>query len=334
LTTSQFGMRLGLVAAAMGAMLLCACSGSTASFLDPKSQSAAGYSRLSWIFLLAGGIIFLAVIALLLFGAFRRPAATQQSDSHRTGTALIWIGGIAIPIVVLGTVFGLSIANMAAYSGQPSADISIDVIAHQWWWEVRYPNDKVVTANEIHIPVGESARVSVTSADAMHAFWVPQLQGKIDAVPGHTNTITLTSSSTGTFRGECLVYCGLQHANMNFIVVVDSISDYRTWLASESATPAPPTDAELVHGQQVFLGSACVYCHTVAGSNASGKVGPDLTHIASRQQLGAGAISNTPGSLGGWIVDPQTIKPGNMMPPENFNGSDLQVLIAYLESLK
>jgi cytochrome c oxidase subunit II len=323
---------LGRCLAGVALLSVCACS-SSPTFLRPEGSDAAEVRGLWWILFTAAAIIFVIVVAILVIGAIRRPSTAEELRAHPFGTPLVWIGGIIVPLLVLAGVFGLSIARMVNYNtGSP--DLTIDVIGHQWWWEVRYPDDNVVTANEIHIPVGQRAHIVLTSQDVIHAFWVPALQGKIDAIPGMTNTLALEANTPGTYRGECLTYCGLQHANMNLLVIAQPADQFQDWLSAQSATPPAPTDPQLLHGQQVFLNGNCVYCHTIAGTAARGQAGPDLTHMESRQQLAAGAISNTPGALGGWIVDAQTIKPGNAMPPQEISGPDLQALISYLESLK
>lgn len=327
------GSRALLVACISLSAAMGACGGSP-TFLRPAAPDASQTRGLWWILFTTAAVVFAAVVAILVYGALRRPSQAEERARHAFGTPLVWIGGITIPAMILFTVFGLSIVQMTAANGGDSSNLTIEVVGHQWWWEVRYPHDKVVTANEVHLPVNQPARVVITSADVIHAFWVPELQGKIDAIPGQSNSIRLQASREGTYRGECLTYCGLQHANMNFVVVAQPADQFQAWLSAQSAAPPAPAGPQLVRGQQIFLGSACVYCHTIEGTNASGRVGPDLTHLASRPQLAAGTIPNTPGALGGWIVDPQTIKPGNKMPPENFSGPDLQALIAYLESLK
>jgi cytochrome c oxidase subunit 2 len=326
--------RIAAATLALASLCFGACT-SSPSPLNPSGDGAASIRDITWVVFGLGILIFLGVVALLLYGAFHTPSRAEEEARHPFGTAMIWMGGIAMPIVVLGTIYGLALSRMNVLgSGTATAPVTVEVIGHQWWWEVRYPHDNVVTANEIHIPVGQTVKFEVTSADVLHVFWVPQLQGKAEVIPGATNTLTIKATSAGTYRGECSLYCGLQHANMNFIVVAEPQAAFNTWLKGQAQTPAAPTDPLLLHGQQIFLGSACVYCHTIAGTNASGEIGPNLTHLGSRQQLAAGALPNNAGALGGWIVDPQTVKPGNMMPPENFSGPDLQALISYLESLK
>jgi cytochrome c oxidase subunit II len=303
--------------------------------LHPQGPGAQQQADLWWILFGIAAAIFFFVVFVLLYAAIRKPGIGEREDRYGFGTPLLWIGGIFIPLVALSVSYFLSISGMVAFGDQPPpSSLTIEVIGHQWWWEVRYPAEHIVTANEIHIPVEQRVEVKVTSADVIHDFWVPELQGKIDAIPGQTNSIWIEASRPGTYIGRCLVYCGLQHANMNFLVIADPPAQYAAWVSDQQTTPAPPTDPTLIHGQGVFLSSPCAYCHTIDRTSANGTAGPNLTHLASRQTIGAGTLPNTRGSLGGWIVDPQTIKPGNKMPAESFNADDLQALLAYLESLK
>ena len=177
-------------------------------------------------------------------------------------------------------------------------------------------------------------RLELSTADVNHSFWVPQITAKMDQIAGRVNTLTLQADHPGIYRGQCAEYCGLQHANMAFYVIALSPSDFRAWEQAAAQVPAVPTDATLLHGRQVFLSSACAACHTIAGTGASGAVGPDLTHFGSRRTIGAGTVANTAGNLGGWIIDAQAIKPGNVMPPIQLSSVALQALVKYLESLK
>ncbi|MEX1022002.1 MAG: cytochrome c oxidase subunit II, partial [Dehalococcoidia bacterium] len=224
--------------------------------------------------------------------------------------------------------------------------LRIEVHAHQWWWEVRYPDQgdggvtAFTTANEIHIPTGEEVHIDLTSEDVIHSLWVPQLSGKMDLVPGKTNTMYLEATEDGTYQGMCAEFCGLQHARMRFLVVAHPRADFDAWAAAQAEPAGPPSEAdgadegELLRGQQVFLGAACVYCHTIEGTSASGTVGPDLTHLGSRATLAGGTIENTPANLAQWVANPPSIKPGTQMPPTSLSGDALNALLAYLESLE
>jgi cytochrome c oxidase subunit 2 len=192
----------------------------------------------------------------------------------------------------------------------------------------------VTTANEIHVPVGRAVEFELTSVDVIHSFWAPNFHGKKDLVPGHPTTHWFKAERAGTFRGQCAEFCGMQHAHMRFVIVSEPPAEFNAWLdAQRQSAPAPQTDAQK-RGQQVFLNSSCVLCHTVQGTPARGMVGPDLTHIAGRKMLAAGTMPNTEGHLGGWIIDPQQIKPGVRMPQNQLSAADLRALLDYLESLQ
>jgi cytochrome c oxidase subunit 2 len=206
--------------------------------------------------------------------------------------------------------------------------MTIDVIGHDWWWEIRYPNG-AVTANELHIPAGEVVRLHLTTADVIHSFWVPQLQVKQDQIPGRDNYLWLEADHPGDFRGQCAEFCGLQHANMIVNVVADSPEDFDTWVA-EQAGPAVATDEP---GESVFMSSSCAGCHTIRGTSANGTLGPDLTHVASRATI-AGVLDNKTDELRRFITDPQGDKPGVTMPPSGLSADDIAAVVLYLESLR
>jgi cytochrome c oxidase subunit 2 len=320
-----------------GGLLLSSCAGSP-STLDPHGADADRIAHLSWLMFGIATVVFVIVTVLLLIALLRKHRTDEKPPTHSTERRLlvsVVIGGGLIPAVVLLIVVALGILIENASADASAGDVTIEVIGHRWWWEIHYPEQNIVTANELHIPAGKAVQVKLTSADVIHSFWVPQLHGKLDLIPGQTNTFTLESDQIGTFDGFCAEYCGLQHAHMAFRVIADSTDDFNIWLQNQSR-PAPDPDvnqADLLTGQQVFLGSSCVYCHAIQGTNASGTLGPDLTHIASRQTLGAGALPNNRGNLAGWIINSQTTKPGNLMPPMDIDPSQLPALLDYLESL-
>jgi cytochrome c oxidase subunit 2 len=218
------------------------------------------------------------------------------------------------------------------------APLTIEVVGHQWWWEFLYrdtvPDHEVWTANELHIPVGRAVRLRGTARDVIHSFWVPNLHGKRDLIPGHVNTGVLRADSAGRWTGECGEFCGHQHANMRFVVVAEPPAAFNRWYEEQLAAAAQPADSAARRGQDVFLSSGCVLCHQINGTPAGGRVGPNLTHLASRAMIGAGALPNTRGHLAGWVVDPQRIKPGVKMPPQNLSPDDLNALLDYLRSLR
>ncbi len=326
----------------MGVFLLLApvvsgCAENDQSTLSPKSSASDQIARLWWVMLIASAVIF-GVVLVLLFVALlkRRGADGGVPDTRRGGLWIPAVGGIAIPVVVLAALFALTLRTLPRTSpaSASATGLTIQVVGRQWFWDVTYPGKGVRTANELHIPVGVPVNVEVSSGDVVHSFWVPELNRKIDMIPGQTNRVTLEADRPGVFRGQCAEFCGLQHAHMAFYVVAEPRATFDAWLARESRPAALPATPELERGQQVLLGSACVYCHTISGTTASGTIGPDLTHIASRRSLAAGLLPNSKGYLAGWILDPQHIKPGNKMPGTDLSGSELQALLAYLESLK
>lgn len=308
------------------------------STLDPHGRGAGRVALLWWVMLGIAVAIYGLVVLLLGYALFHPRedgSARVRRGGRRFGLALIVAGGVLLPIVALSAVLGLSTETLHALSNPDSpSGLTVEVVAHDWWWEIRYPGTGAVTANELHIPVGRQVTLKLTSQDVIHSFWVPQLNSKLDVIPGRTNTLTLKADDPGSYRGQCAEYCGLQHAHMAFFVIADPPDQFAAWLANEGKAVGEPASDAIRKGQQVFLGSSCSYCHAVRGTNASGTIGPDLTHFASRQTFAAGTLPNTPGYLAGWVVNPQTYKPGNKMPATNFDAQSLQALLTYLESLK
>lgn len=310
------------------------CAGPT-SILEPQSPAAAQIANLWWIYLALGVLVWLIVTALVILALVRtRPDMEAPPARFLQGDTPIVIGGVAIPAVILIFLFLVTINTLRALpTAQPDA-LEIRVTGLQWWWRVYYPAAAATTANEIHIPVGQPVRILLDTDDVIHSFWVPRLHGKVDMIPGKTNTLVLQADAAGEYIGECAEFCGTQHAKMQLRLIAQPADEFEEWLARQ-AEPAPtPPEGELREGQQIFLGSACVYCHAIRGTNASGVIGPDLTHLASRRTLAAGTVPNTRGYLAGWITDPHGIKPGNRMPPTFMEAADLQILLAYLESLE
>jgi cytochrome c oxidase subunit II len=212
--------------------------------------------------------------------------------------------------------------------------LTVLVTGHQWWWEIRYPGTRAVTANELHIPVRTPVRVEVRTADVIHSFWVPQLNRKIDTIPGQTNAIELDADAVGSYRGQCAEFCGVQHAHMGLVVVAEPAAQFRQWLAGQARPAPPPASAAARRGRKIFTSAGCQSCHTIRGTSASSDVGPDLTHLASRRTLGALAIPNTRDYLRSWIVDSQAVKPGNQMPNLDLTPDRLDDLTAYLSELR
>jgi cytochrome c oxidase subunit 2 len=272
----------------------------------------------------------------MLYGIWRRrgAAAVDAPPAPVSERAWVLVGGAAIPALILAGVFVLT---LGAYRGSaPAGDpaLTVEVIGHQWWWEVRYPDQHIESADEIHIPVGVAVKIVLRSADVIHSFWVPNLAGKTDVIPGQLNATWLQADSAGTWRGTCAEYCGMQHAHMALSVVAQPTGEFARWVDHEQQPAAAPSDSGLLMGLHEFLTQQCVYCHTVRGTAAQGNVGPDLTHLASRLTLASGTLPNTRGNLAGWLLNPDRLKPGTKMPAIPLTGGQVQAIVAYLESLK
>lgn len=270
----------------------------------------------------------------------RREVRRHTLLDDRRGIRWILAGGVAFPVVALVPLFVLTMRSLAAVEARHvEPDLTIEVIGRQYWWEVHYldeaGNRLFETANEIHIPVGRTMLVRLLSADVIHSFWVPRLAGKLDLIPGKVNQLRIRADTPGEYRGQCAEYCGLQHAKMAFLVVAQPEEEFEAWAARQALPAAEPADSLAARGRDVFLSSGCAACHAIRGTPAAvADLGPDLTHLASRRTLAALAIPNNRGNLGGWIADPQAIKPGNLMPAVPLSGADLQALLHYLEGLR
>lgn len=305
------------------------------STFETAGPQAAHLASLGWTMTVMGTVVFVVVMALLLVPLYRKRHAERVDGPPLPVNERAWIvyAGMAVPAIILAGVFLLTLTAYRTTAPAPAA-FTIEVIGHQWWWEVRYPGQHVLTANEIHMPVGQPVRIVLTSDDVIHSFWVPNLAGKTDAIPGVTNTAWLQADSAGTWRGTCGEYCGVQHAHMALSVVAEADGDLSRWLANERAVSVVPGDSAVLEGEHAFLTKQCVYCHTVRGTQATGRVGPDLTHLASRLTLASGTLPNTRGNLAAWLVSPDRLKPGTKMPAVPLDGAELQAIVAYLETLK
>jgi cytochrome c oxidase subunit II len=329
-----------------------ACAGSP-SPLDPRTTAAARIAELGWLLIGLGAAASVVTIGALIV-ALRVAGRRERADTLASDTdSVVVVWGMALPALVIVVALGSTIYTLrnVAGAGGPggavhahnehaggadsgAAELTLEVTGRQWWWEVRYPSEQVITANEFHIPAGVPVRLAVTSVDVIHSFWIPQLIGKVDMIPDKTNAVTIRAEQPGIYRGMCGEFCGLQHAHMHVHVYVDNSADFAAWLARQRQNSFPPTDPVSQRGQQVFVDGTCAECHTVRGTVAAGTRGPDLTHIASRRWLGAGIHANNRVNLAGWAVNAQAMKPGNKMPAIPLADADLQALLAYLETLE
>ncbi len=312
------------------------------SALDPRSPGAATIESLWWIAFTSTGILSSLTILGLLYAVHRAHRRAAPETSRHTASreqTFILIAGVGIPTLFLIGFLTLSVRAGTAVSEHPEeATVMLEVVGHQFWWEVHYPNHGVVTANEIHIPVGEPVEVHITSADVIHSFWIPQLApGKLDMNPGRFNTLWLFAEEAGLYRGQCTEFCGVQHAHMALLVVASPPEEFEEWLDARRGTPPEPTDPEAARGREVFLEAGCSACHAIRGVSRprfAGNPGPDLTDLGSRSSLGALTIPNDREHLAQWILEPDRFKPGVRMPPTPLDDADLAALVRYLEGLR
>jgi len=331
------------------AVFLSGCAGHQQSAVDPTGPQAGRIATLLWFFVWLLTSIFVVVMALTLWTLMRRhhrsePEALETKhlppdETERKLTRVV-TGATIATVLILFVLLGASVFTGKAIAdlGRAKDGMVIELTGNQWWWQVQYdnpdPSRVLVTANEIHIPVGRPVMILGRSQDVIHSFWVPNLHGKRDLIPSRVTTEWIQADHPGTFRGQCAEFCGLQHAHMILWVIAEPEAKFDAWLDQQLQPATPPSDPVKLHGQQVFVGNACQYCHTIRGTIAAGQVAPDLTHFGSRRGIAANTLLNNVGNLGGWIVDPQSIKPGNQMATIALRSEDLQPLLEYLESLK
>lgn len=310
------------------------------SMIHPAGPAAADIARLWWVMFGAFTSVFVLVIILLAFAVWRKPdtATVAQANMPPWGkTGFIVAGGIILPLLIVTPLYIYSLTTSARLH-TPKDALTIRVIGHMWWWEVRYQDDSIVTANEIHIPAGVPVRLELTSADVIHSFWVPRLNGKRDMVPGLKTAFWIQADEPGIYRGQCGEYCGTQHANMAFEVIALTADDFTAW--QRARTQAVQTQSDEQHrGAAVFRKAGCPQCHAVRDAEAvrtvaTSNAGPDLTHLASRRMIGGAVLPNSRGNLAGWVADAQGIKPGVKMPRTYLAAEELHDLVSYLETLK
>lgn len=313
------------------------------STLSSAGPASAHITSLSWILYL----IFIVVVAimwgLILLvalhrrGSLREHAPIELNDGHDW----VFAGGFLIPFFILATIYILGLKTLSAFPAPGDGPVphpEIRITGHQWWWEVEYigrpPDQRFKTADEIHIPVGRPIDIELVTADVIHSFWVPRLNGKVDLIPGQPNVVRFEANQAGTYAGQCAEFCGEQHAHMRVRVIAQRPVEYQAWLESQVAAAAQPVNDQEKAGEQQFMDKACSLCHTIRGTDAHGEVGPDLTHLASRQGIASDMLDNNTANLSGWVTHAQSLKPGAVMPNVTaFNGEQLRNLVSYLQSL-
>jgi cytochrome c oxidase subunit II len=328
-------------------LLLCAASAPASAappmnYLEAHGANAAPITPLTWAVLIVSLAVIAVISGLLVAGLIRtrqRYAAEHEliKPQPRDEYFIFWGVGVTALVLLATVIWTMLTLSSLSRAPQDEKPLALTVTARQWWWEVRYqdedPARSFVTANEIHLPVGQRAHVLLVGGDVIHSFWIPQLAGKTDVIPGQRNETWLHASKPGVYRGQCGEYCGRQHANMGLFAVAQTPEDYDAWRAAQLKSPPPPQGPEALAEQEVFF-QKCGVCHAVRGTRAGGVLGPDLSHFASRETIGAGVLPNTSENLAAWIEDPQRFKPGCFMPKHDLTPEELGKIVGFVQSLK
>lgn len=316
---------------------------SSTNIFDPQSAPAHDIFRLSMFVLIVTGAIFVTVCGLLLYVVIRyrqRPGDDEHEPAQIYGSSQIELAWTVIPILIVVVLFlsTVRVIFVIQHSSKPKQALDVMVIGHQYWWEFRYPSYGVVAANELHVPVSSDPKkpmptyLKLATADVDHSFWVPRLNGKQDVMAGQVNDMWIQPQATGIYYGQCAQYCGVEHARMLIRVYAQSPADFKKWIVNQQKDAV--RDPSVAEGRVAFLQSACINCHTVKGTIANGRFGPDLTHLMSRDTIGAGAMPNTRDNLEKWIKDPQLYKPGCLMPAMKLSDQDVDKITSYLATLR
>jgi cytochrome c oxidase subunit 2 len=316
------------------------------SIFDTAGTEAERIARLAWFFVIISAVTYILVLgatAIAMRRARMRRLRDELADIRpETETRLtrhVGVATLATTLILLVYVTATARTGKAiAWPVNAQQPLTVEVTGRQWWWQFRYrdsvPSNWLTTSNELHIPVGRPVRVILLSSDVIHSFWIPELHGKQDVIPGHRNTTWIQADRAGVWKARCAEFCGHQHAKMAFDVVAESPARFNQWYVSQLASAQPPTDSSAQRGHDVFMQRTCIMCHTISGTPAGSSVGPELTHIASRPSIAAGTLPNTRENLARWILDPQLIKPGVRMPPNALSPADMNALLDYLGTLK
>jgi cytochrome c oxidase subunit II len=313
------------------------------SALEPAGPQAGHIADLFALFLwITGGVYALVIIAMFLSLRRRDSAAAAEvvgpNPKVERGATIVVSTCVGITAVILFTLMLADLITGRRLHAREPDPLPIQVIGRQWWWEIQYqqgsPSNWVTSANELHVPTGRMIEFDLQSRDVIHSFWFPNLNGKKDLVPGHPTRAQFRVDRPGMYLGQCAEFCGLQHAHMRLTLIAEEPEKFAAWYKSQQQTPPEPSDDSQRRGKELFLTTSCVLCHTVQGTGAAARVGPDLTHVGARRMIGAGTLTNEPGALSAWIANPQVFKPGAKMPQNAFKPDDLQKIVAYLSTLK
>jgi cytochrome c oxidase subunit 2 len=331
----------GRTRAAVGVVLMTLTAGchGEQSMVAPEGPAARGIATHGWYLFSVCAVVYGLVLAATAWALLRPRKEADGAPATDRRLRLVVTVAVALTAVTLVTLVVSSVlAGRGLMSPSGAGAVTIDVVGHQWWWEFQYrdvsPSEFVTSPNELHIPVGVPVVLKAQSRDVIHSFWVPNLHGKRDLIPGQITHTWIQADRPGVFRGQCAEFCGHQHARMAFTVIAEPMDRFKQWIAQQRQHAREPETSEQREGQRIFLSTTCVMCHTIRGTSAGSRVGPELTHVATRASLAAGTLPNTPDHLARWVRDPQAIKPGTRMPAATLSAADLHMLLAYLRSLR
>jgi cytochrome c oxidase subunit 2 len=315
------------------AVVATGCGGKKSpSMLHTHGSEASRIAGIWWLMFGLGAGVY-AIVAFFIVWAIVRGRRRQGREGPLgDNTWIVW-GGVVVPVLILAVLAVVTVQATAELRKPEAGALRVDVVGKRWWWAVSYPGTQFTTANEIHLPAGRPVELGIDSDNVVHSFWVPELAGKVDMIPGQHNVLRFTPRTPGTYIGECAEFCGVEHARMGFVVIVQTVTDFDRWLTRQQVTRSPPDSESAAAGQAAFMRQSCAGCHTIRGTPAQGIVGPDLTDFGARSTIGARTVENTPPNLAKWIVDAQSMKPGALMPPLPISSRDIDNIVAYLEGL-
>jgi cytochrome c oxidase subunit 2 len=314
------------------------CEGNQSMF-NPQGPAARSIAGFGWLLIGISLVVYVAVLVALGWALLRRrrPDDDQPATTGRLTVVIASAVAVTAAILVTLTVSSEAVGRSLTSPTGPGA-ITVDVVGHQWFWEFQYrdvsPQDFVTSPNELHIPVGTNVVLKAQSRDVIHSFWVPNLQGKRDLIPGQVTSMWIQADRPGVYRGQCAEFCGHQHAKMSLAVVAEPMDRFLEWIRNQRQPAVQPATDEQRRGHDLFMQSTCVTCHTIRGTDAGSRVGPDLTHVGSRMTIAAGTLPNTREHLQQWVSNPQEVKPGIRMPPSPLSREDIEFVISYLRSLR
>jgi cytochrome c oxidase subunit 2 len=316
---------------------LSSCGGTTNFITNPGSKITSQQSSLFTTLLIMGAVVFIIVEGGIIFAVMRFRGRKEDTSEPKQlhGNVPLEIIWTAIPVLLVVVIFVLTINTMNGIAAPPPSanDVKVNVVGHQWWWEFSYPDQKITTANELYIPIGRPIQITLTSADVVHSFWVTDLAGKTDVVPGQTNHMWIEADNPGTYEGQCAEFCGIEHALMRMKVVAVSEADFEAWVQAQQAPPPPPQSDLELQGQKLVVSGVCAACHTIDGTTMKGKIGPNLTHLWSRSTFAGGVFPMDMGYMTSWVKDAQAMKPGNLMAIKTPD-QQLLAILAYLATLR